>query len=210
MRRKKHAVFLNKSVSGKRFAALISGQGSTLQSLLENQACNIKFVVSDKNAMGLKKAHRFGISTLCLKSEFTKLALQQDLKLREKERLELWAQLDEQLSNRRIDGIFLCGFMRVLPAFFVEKWKGRIVNIHPSLLPLYAGKAGIERAIEQGGPYGISLHHVSTEVDAGDLILQKNMNWSESDVVNAKADIRLHYAHAEQNLLREFILRWGQ
>lgn len=210
MRRKKLAVFSNKSVSSRSFAALISGQGSTLQSLLENQVCNIKFVISDKRAIGLKKAQRFGVSTLCLASEFASLSSQKDLSVREQKRLELWTYIDQQLRERRIDGIFLCGFMRVLPAFFVEKWEGNIINIHPSLLPLYAGKAGIERAVERGGPYGISLHHVSAEVDAGDLILQKNMNWSEEEAARAKSDLRLHYAHAEQNLLREFILRWGQ
>lgn len=76
-------------------------------------------------------------------------------------------------GSQKIDKIFLLGFMRLLPASFLQKWQGRIFNLHPSLLPLYPGKNAIEKSYEAGDAMGVSIHHVITEMDAGRVVLQK-------------------------------------
>lgn len=128
------------------------------------------------------KAQRFGVETLIF----------------EKERS--WEWLIEQLKLRNIEMIFLAGFMKILPAMLVKSWPGMIFNIHPSLLPLFAGKNGIDDAILNQGPYGVSLHIVDENMDTGTLLLQKKFKPS--------SDIYLDYAKAEQALLRDFAQRW--
>lgn len=219
MKRKKPAVFLIRK-RPLRLAVLISGQGSTLQSLLDNQTCNIKFVVSDKNALGLKKAQRFGVETLNLEKKFSALRNFSDSQ-RKTENFLIWQQLQEELIKRKIDAIILCGFMRILPSYFVSQWENKIINVHPSLLPLYAGKEGIAMALKYGGPYGVSLHTVTADVDAGALLLQRNFSLDpivlvQSESANRQQDLqdqvaihRMQYANAEQSLLREFCQRWS-
>ncbi len=140
-----------------RRCVFISGRGSNLAAILEILGSDIRLVVtSDENAGGVAKAFRGGIPVFVMPRE-SGGGLD-------------WSAVDEALNVRSIDVIFLLGFMRIVPADFVEKWSGKILNLHPSLLPKYPGLKSIERAILADDDVGASIHEVVTEVDAGPVI----------------------------------------
>jgi len=146
-----------------RLAVLISGNGSNLQALLQEQnQYDLRLVIAGKpTAYGVKRARRAGVPVLVAPSEL------------KKEALDRW--IHEQLLLRRIEVVCLAGFMRVLGHEFVQSWKGRMMNIHPSLLPKYPGLRGFESALEAGDSHaGATVHLVSEEVDAGLVILQRH------------------------------------
>ncbi|MBL7687364.1 MAG: hypothetical protein JNJ49_04975 [Bdellovibrionaceae bacterium] len=87
-----------------------------------------------------------------------------------------WTGVDRCLTQAKITRIFLLGFMRIVPASFLEKWAGRVLNLHPSLLPLYPGLNSIERAFAAGDPVGATVHDVVPAVDAGPIILSRSAN----------------------------------
>jgi phosphoribosylglycinamide formyltransferase 1 len=140
-----------------RWALFISGQGSNMSALLDQKwdleiAC---VVSSSPKAPGLFRARRSGVPTIVLDAKIN------------------WSQLVEQLRTARVTHIFLLGFMRIVPQEFLKNWKGVILNVHPSLLPNYPGLRSIERAHQEGAAMGITVHHVSPQVDAGHVVLQK-------------------------------------
>jgi phosphoribosylglycinamide formyltransferase-1 len=151
----------------KRVAVLISGRGSNLAALIEaSRAAEypavIALVVSDRqDAAGLGHAAAQGISTRAIeRREFsTKAAFE--------------AELTETLAQAGIDLICLAGFMRILSPAFVETWRDRMLNIHPSLLPLFPGLHTHERALAAGMKlHGATVHFVRAEVDTGPIIAQ--------------------------------------
>ncbi len=120
-------------------------------------ALEIGLVVSSKpNAPGLLKAKRRGIPTYIFENND-------------------WDDLHFRLKQCLIDYIFLAGFMKIVPANFVQMWESKIFNIHPSLLPSYPGLHSIERAYADEAPLGITIHKVVSEVDAGEAILKRNV-----------------------------------
>ena len=138
-------------------AIFISGNGSNLQIFLNRQSEFEKLLVlsSDTNAHGVTRAKEAGVEYHILPKKID------------------WTELDEFLANKEIDFIFLAGFMRIVPGDFVRKWLGKIFNLHPSLLPRFKGLAAIEQAIEANADVGASIHHVTAEVDAGEVVLQE-------------------------------------
>lgn len=148
-------------------AVLISGRGSNLRALIEStqqdpaHPARIALVLSNKpDAEGLEIAKAAGIETAVIES-------------RGKQRAEFDAILDTVLKSKGIEFICLAGFMRLLTEGFVQAWYGRMINIHPSLLPAFRGTQVHERVIESGTRFtGCSVHFVSLEVDAGPIILQ--------------------------------------
>ena len=97
---------------------------------------------------------------------------------------------------RRIDLIALAGFMRVLSPDFIKGWAGRIINIHPSLLPAYKGLHTHERALADGVSYhGCSVHHVTAELDGGPVILQAQVPVLEGDTPETLAGRVLKEEH---------------
>lgn len=148
-------------------AVLISGRGSNLRALIEStqqdpaHPARIALVLSNKpDAEGLEIAKAAGIETAVIES-------------RGKQRAEFDAILDTVLKSKGIEFICLAGFMRLLTEGFVQAWYGRMINIHPSLLPAFRGTQVHERVIESGTRFtGCSVHFVSPEVDAGPIILQ--------------------------------------
>lgn len=163
-----------------RWAVFISGTGSNLAALLDlRDTVDIAFVVSSKaDAHGLLRARRSGIPALVLPKPVD------------------WTLLDAELRRRRIDRIFLAGFMKLLPTEFVRRWKGRMLNIHPSLLPLYPGLDSIERAHADGKPLGCTVHGVNEEMDAGPRYLQRkvmggNLSLPDSEFLAHLSEYRL-------------------
>lgn len=172
----------------KRVAVLISGRGSNLQALLDakQDAYKIVLVVSNvPGAEGLEKARRAGVETLVI-----------DHKRFGKDREAFEREIDMELGARAIDIVALAGFMRVLTPFFVRSWAGRLVNIHPSLLPKYPGTKTHERALEAGdSEHGATVHFVVEEVDAGEIIGQATMPIEPGDTPETLAHRLLAVEH---------------
>jgi len=140
-----------------RWAFFISGQGSNMSALLDSREdTHVALVLSSNpSAPGLKRARREGIPTHVLDDKID------------------WQSVLKLLRQHRVDRIFLLGFMKIVPKTFLEEWSGIILNVHPSLLPSYPGLKSIERAYHDQHPQGATVHHVSSVVDAGKIILQK-------------------------------------
>lgn len=151
----------------RRIAILISGRGSNMVSLIEaahgaDFPGEIALVLSNRpDAGGLERARSVGIEALAIdhKAYSSRESFEQ--------------ALDEALRERSIDFICLAGFMRVLTSWFVERWEGRMLNIHPSLLPLFRGTHTHQRALEEGVlVHGCTVHFVVPELDAGPIVAQ--------------------------------------
>ena len=159
-----------------RIAVLLSGRGSNFQSLLNASAAgllggNIDLVISNRpGAGGLNIAHDAGIETALIDHQNypTREAFDRDL-----------AGVLDSLSP---DLVVLAGFMRILTADFVERFAGRLLNIHPSLLPLYAGLNTHQRALDNGDTHaGATVHYVTGELDGGPPVLQARVPIESGD-----------------------------
>jgi formyltetrahydrofolate-dependent phosphoribosylglycinamide formyltransferase len=163
--------------SVKRVAILISGRGSNMMSLVERaDGYAVVLVASDKpDAPGLTWADQRGIPT------FTR-----DARALGKAAWE--AELNDALDAVRVEAIALAGYMRLLSDAFVARWRGRIVNIHPSLLPLHKGLDTHARAIAAGdAEAGCSVHVVTEELDAGAVLGQARVPILPSDTPDTLA-----------------------
>jgi len=160
-----------------RAAVLVSGGGTNLQSLID--ACGrgelphaeLALVVSNNaSAFALKRAEAAGIEACFIESG-----------------IDFESRLEALLASRGIDFIVLAGFLRILSAKFVGKYPGRIINIHPSLIPAFCGKGfyGLrvhEAALERGVKLtGATVHLVNAEPDGGPILLQKAVEVLEGD-----------------------------
>jgi phosphoribosylglycinamide formyltransferase-1 len=152
----------------KRVAILISGRGSNMAALVdaakaENFPAEIAVVISNKgDAAGLEKAKAAGISTLVI-----------DSKSFGKDRAAFEEKLQAALDENRIELICLAGFMRLFTAEFVQRWHGRMLNIHPSLLPSFPGLDPHGQALRAGVKIsGATVHFVIPETDAGPIVMQ--------------------------------------
>ncbi|SCX85338.1 phosphoribosylglycinamide formyltransferase [Microvirga guangxiensis] len=151
----------------RRVAVLISGRGSNMVSLIEAASApdfpaEIALVLSNRpDAAGLERARQAGIATAIIDHK--------DHPTRE----DFEQAMDAVLTEHGIEFICLAGFMRVLTDWFVERWAGRMINIHPSLLPLFRGVHTHRRALEEGVLiHGCTVHFVVPELDAGPIIAQ--------------------------------------
>lgn len=173
-----------------RVGILISGGGSNMQALIEaaknpNYPAEIVCVVSNKpDAGGLKIAASKNIATHVVNHK--------DFATREAFDTALNAYL--QLQN--LDLIACAGFMRIMTPVLITPWQGRMINIHPSLLPLYKGLHTHQRAIEAGdNEAGCSVHYVTTELDGGPVIAQARvpiLNGDTAETLAARVLIEEH------------------
>jgi phosphoribosylglycinamide formyltransferase-1 len=146
----------------RRVAILISGRGSNMRALVEQaQTYDVALVASNKpDAAGLAWARERGLATWAL-----------DSKPLDREAFD--RTLSAVLDEHRVGTVALAGFMRILSPWFVDAWRGRIVNIHPSLLPRYRGLDTHARALSAGDASGgCSVHIVTEELDAGEVLGQ--------------------------------------
>ena len=151
----------------KRVAVLISGRGSNMAALLEagrreNCPYEIAAVISNRpDAKGLETARSAGIATAVV-----------DHKLFDS-REAFEEMLHETLTAFAVELVACAGFMRIMTEGFVQRWEGRILNIHPSLLPLFRGLRTHRRALEAGvRVHGATVHFVTPELDGGPIIIQ--------------------------------------
>jgi phosphoribosylglycinamide formyltransferase-1 len=182
----------------RRVAILISGRGSNMRALAEQaQNYSVVLVASNKvQALGLAWAREHGLATWS-----------QDSKGVGKEKYD--RLLSGALEEKEVGTIALAGFMRILSPWFVERWAGRLVNIHPSLLPKYRGLDTHARAIEAGDSVsGCSVHIVTEELDAGDVLGRAEVPIVSDDT---EATLEQRVLAAEHRLypdiLNEFVLR---
>jgi phosphoribosylglycinamide formyltransferase-1 len=182
----------------KRVAILISGRGSNMRALVEKaQDYEIALVASNKpQAEGVEWARERGLATWTLDSK--------GLGKEEYDRL-----LSAALEEREVGTIALAGFMRILSAWFVNGWRGRIINIHPSLLPKYRGLDTHGRAIEAGDRVsGCSVHIVTEQLDAGDVLGQAEVPIEPDDTPESLEQRVLAAEHElYPQVLREFVKR---
>ena len=167
----------------KRVAILISGRGSNMMALVEAAAApdfpaEIALVLSNRpDAAGLDWASSRGIPVAAV-----------DHKTFGKDREAFERAMQAMLEENDIDLVCLAGFMRVLTPWFVAQWQGRMLNIHPALLPSYRGLHTHERALEDGVKiHGCTVHFVVPEMDAGPIILQAAVPVEDSDDADALA-----------------------
>ena len=157
-------------------AVFISGRGSNLKNLIKFSLkklspIKIEFVFSNnKKAVGLKYAKAKEINTLCYNNKKTPIFENYLLKV---------------LKKKKIRFICLAGFMKILSSDFIKKFKGKIINIHPSLLPKYKGLNTHSRVIKNKENYtGCTVHFVNSKLDSGKIILQKKIKIKKNE--NAK------------------------
>ena len=182
----------------RRVAVLISGRGSNMQALVEGASgYRVALVASNKpQAPGLDWARAQGVPTWTW-----------DSKSVEKEMFD--RILSAALDDHRIGTIALAGFMRILSPWFIGTWRGRIVNIHPSLLPKYRGLDTHARAIEAGDAVGgCSVHIVTEELDAGEVLGRSEVPIHAGDTAETLAGRVLITEHdLYPRVLSEFVRR---
>ncbi|MBJ6121007.1 phosphoribosylglycinamide formyltransferase [Sphingomonas mollis] len=178
-------------------AILISGRGSNMMALVEQaRGYRVALVASDKpDAAGLDWAKQRGLATWALSPRGIGKAAYE-------------AALDTALRDAGVGTIALAGYMRLLSDDFVARWRGRIVNIHPSLLPKYKGLDTHARAIEAGDAFGgCSVHVVTEELDGGAVLGQSQVPIVAGDDADTLAARVLTAEHAlYPHMLAEFVM----
>ncbi|MDV7522490.1 phosphoribosylglycinamide formyltransferase [Acinetobacter baumannii] len=165
-----------------KIAVLVSGNGSNLQALIDaNLSGQIVGVLSNKaDAYALERAQNANIATAIISHK--------DFPSRE----DFDEAMHQQLIAWQADVVILAGFMRILTANFVDKWQGKMLNIHPSLLPAYKGVNTHQRVLNTGDRlHGCTVHFVTSELDAGQAIAQSAIEVKEHDNVASLAE-RVH------------------
>ena len=179
-----------------RLAVMISGGGSGLRALLKHQqeadrAHITTLVIADsESAGGLKHATDAGIESFSV-------PLPQELRGAERRKAHE-EQIIRIIESKDIEMVVLSGYMRILTSFFVSRWKGRLVNIHPSLLPDFPGAHAQRDALEAGVKVsGCTVHFVDEGADSGPIIEQREVPVLESDTIDTLTD-RIKQAEHEQ------------
>ncbi len=156
-------------------AVFISGRGSNLKSLYnfsKKKISPIKIILvfsNNKNAAGLKYAKEKNLHSIYLSDKKIKI-------------LEI--KLLKILNKKKIKLICLAGYMKILSYNFIKKFKGKIINIHPSLLPKYKGLNTHNRVLQNNEPYtGCTVHFVNNKLDSGKIILQKKIRVLRNDSI---------------------------
>ncbi len=175
----------------KRVAILISGRGSNMVALIEaakDPAYPAEIVVvisNDPAAEGLKRAAASGIKTAIV-----------DHKPFGKDREAFERALQNEIEKHWIELICLAGFMRLLTPWFVRQWDGRLLNIHPALLPAFKGLDTHARALRAGAKeHGATVHFVVPEMDSGQIVMQGAVPVRDGDTEAALAARVLEVEH---------------
>jgi len=178
-----------------RIAILISGRGSNCMAIVRAvrdgrlQNCEIAVVVSNiPGAPGIEAARAFGVPAITIEG-------------RGREQADHEEAINALLHKFRVDIVCLAGYMRILSAAFVREWQGRMLNIHPSLLPNFPGLHAQRQALEYGAQYtGCTVHFVDESVDGGVIIHQRVCEIQPTDTEDTLSDrllLKEHQAYIE-------------
>lgn len=183
----------------KSIVVLISGSGSNLQAILD--ACSAGFIPGRVTAVVSNKAKAYGL-------ERAKMADAKAIVLDHKayaDRAAYDRDLIATIDQHQPDLVVLAGFMRILTPEFVQHYQGRLLNIHPSLLPKYQGLNTHQRAIDAGDTeHGCSVHFVTAELDGGPVILQAKVPVFPEDDAEAVAQ----RVHEQEHRIYPLVVRW--
>ncbi len=173
-------------MSKKRAAIFVSGSGTNMENLackvqLGELNCEIALVLCDNpNAFALTRAAQLKLETFVIERKNFKSKVEFDLNITEK------------LKEKKVEAIFLAGFMRILSPEFVRAWRWKILNIHPSLLPKYPGAHAIKDVFEaKEKETGVTIHFVDEKIDSGPIILQRRVPIKSNDTLES-LEVRVH------------------
>jgi phosphoribosylglycinamide formyltransferase-1 len=183
----------------KRIVVLISGSGSNLQAIIDaSQSADypgkvVAVIANKADAYGLERAQKHQIPAICLAHTAF-------------DSRETYDQaLIEQINQFSPDVVVLAGFMRILTPTFVQTFSGKLLNIHPSLLPKYQGLHTHQRAIDAGDKeHGVSVHFVTEELDGGPVILQAKVPIFEGDTAEDLAE----RVHEQEHRIYPLVVKW--
>ena len=176
-----------------RIAVFVSGSGTNLQNIIEAVQdgklpnVEIAMVMADRDCYAVERALDHDIPTYLLEDRKT-----------------FSKDADHNLEGENVDLIVLAGFLSILPKEFVEKWSGKIINIHPALLPKYGGKGMYGKYVHQAvltagdAVSGASVHIVTSGIDEGEIILQGEFKVDKTDEVS---DLQRKVAEVEKEIL---------
>ena len=173
-----------------RLAILISGRGSNMAALIDATQsgkiprAEVAVVISDQpSAIGLIRAQECGIETVIIEKHGRSREAHDE-------------EIIEALRERRVDLICLAGYMRILSRGFIEAYRGRILNIHPSLLPSFTGLDAQRQALEHGVKVaGCTVHFVDETLDGGPIVAQREVSVRDDDIVETLSARILEQEH---------------
>ena len=178
-----------------KIAVLVSGSGSNLQALIDaNLSGQIVGVISNKpEAYALARAQKARIQTAVIEhKQYPNREAFDDV-------------MHQQLLDWDVDLVILAGFMRILSEKFVKAWEGKMVNIHPSLLPNYKGMHTHQRVLNTGDTlHGCTVHYVTAELDAGQALAQGILKVSHQDTTHSLAQ----RVHVLEHLIYPQVVEW--
>jgi phosphoribosylglycinamide formyltransferase-1 len=173
----------------KRLGILLSGRGSNFEAIADNVAAGalaaeIAIVIANRpEARGLEVARQRGLPAVCLPSKALDRSIYD-------------AMLAEELKKHAVDLVCLAGYMRLLSAGFIREFPGRVLNIHPSLLPSFPGLDAQHQALEHGVKVtGCTVHFVDEYLDAGPIVLQAAVPVLDADTVETLSSRILREEH---------------
>ena len=182
-----------------RIGVLISGSGSNLQAIINHQKLHsnlyeIALVISNKaDAYGLQRAENANIPTRVI----------DHTQYNDREAFD--ATLQQVLEDAKIDFIVLAGFMRILSRGFTQRFLGKMINIHPSLLPKYTGLQTHRRALDAGDKeHGLSIHFVTPELDGGPVILQSVIEIEPNETESSLRE----KVHQQEHIAYPIVIEW--
>jgi len=183
----------------KSIVVLISGSGSNLQAILD--ACKTGFIAGRVSAVISNKAGVYGLERAAVAGVKTLVLDHKAYANRTNYDKALMAAIDAEQA----DLVVLAGFMRILTPEFVSHYQGRLLNIHPSLLPKYQGLNTHQRAIDAGDTeHGCSVHFVTAELDGGPVVLQAKVPvFSDDDAAAVAARV-----HEQEHRIYPLVVRW--
>ena len=183
----------------KKIAVLISGQGSNLQAIIE--ACQTGFIPGKITTVISNKIDSFGLERAESADIPSRVFLRQDFA----SNLDMDKAIGEYLEDLNIDLIVLAGYMKILTKPFTQRFAGKILNIHPSLLPKYPGLHTYQRALENGdSEHGTTVHFVNEEIDGGAIVLQAKVPIFPGDTIE---EIELRTREQEYNIY-PLVIKW--
>ncbi|MDX3772773.1 phosphoribosylglycinamide formyltransferase [Chromatiaceae bacterium AAb-1] len=183
----------------KSIVVLISGSGSNLQAIID--ACSDGFIAGSITAVISNKATAYGLTRAAAAGIATEVLNHKDYADRQHYDQALIGTIDRYQP----DLVILAGFMRILTPEFVQHYQGRLLNVHPSLLPKYQGLHTHQRAIDAGDTeHGCSIHFVTEQLDGGPVILQAKVPVFPEDNAETVA-LRVH---EQEHRIYPLVVRW--